>query len=596
MISTSKSQLTKFLVITVWILMSAGVSLSQTGECRDEWPGHKIRSVKIKARWLPSDLNLPLKKGDEFTPDKLRDTRLALVKAINDEKDKFEIEFVKLQRLQLVDINFVRGCGRKVAAATCQADGLGTDCVDLELKPLALSSNPIFMGATLLPLPRSSSQTFLSGVPRLLRIFDPKFGVGADGELGPTPDFEMSTDLLSLNEVANGKPAEGRPIELLLKARGSKSVSEPFYTSEINLSLVLKQPTPLIESLGVEASFTADREPQLNESYLRNAIRVDGHAAFNPATGIVNRVALNGGYRRSSNRLGGINRLFVTENSYQVSAVVDGRVLDGFTRAGLWLDGGKPQTSKAYHRIAGLIGYQKELVIGEQTIGIEALFGAGKASKHAPEYSLFYGGNTLANFIYSEIIDPETLSFLPTGPVLRGYGRNQAGFRLPTGETRGANSYHHFNLSVAIPVPALSAPLIPDEIVNPNPRTTLRDLVDFAVNTGEEALSSSFEDEGLSSDEADEKAAKVFSQIKPGLRYLTYYAKVYALKPLVMFDEARLTRNDSGDSQSRYSVGGGIELTVVIAKFQAGYMHAVNRFEGEKRGNFVFRLVFTNLF
>jgi hypothetical protein len=39
-----------------------------------------------------------------------------------------------------------------------------------------------------------------------------------------------------------------------------------------------------------------------------------------------------------------------------------------------------------------------------------------------------------------------------------------------------------------------------------------------------------------------------------------------------------------------------LELTIVIAKFQAGYMHAVNRFEGEKRGNFVFRLVFTNLF
>src|SRR6185369_5364583 len=246
-----------------------------------------------------------LKRGDDFTPDKLRDTRLALINAINAELDKYEIEFLKLGRLQLIDINFIRGCGRKLAAATCQAEGLGTDCVDLELKPLALSSNPIFMGATLLPLPRSSSQTFLSGVPRLLRIFDPKFGLGADEELGAFPDFEMSTDLLSVGKVAAGQPAEGRPVELLLKARGGKSLSDPFYTSEINLSLVLKQPTPLIESLGVEASYTADREPQLNASYLRNAIRVDGHAAFNPAAGKGNRGALNGGYRRSSNRLGG---------------------------------------------------------------------------------------------------------------------------------------------------------------------------------------------------------------------------------------------------------------------------------------------------
>jgi len=310
----------------------------------------------------------------------------------------------------------------------------------------------------------------------------------------------------------------------------------------------------------------------------------------------VNRVALNGGYRRSSNRLGGVNQIFLTENSFQGSAILDGRIFGGFTRAGLWLDGGKPQNAEAYHRVAALVGFQKELPLGEQTLGIEALFGAGKASKHAPEYSLFYGGNTLTNFIYSEIIDPETISVLPAGPVLRGYGRNQAGFRFPNGDTRGAHSYHHFNLSLAIPIPSLSAPLIPDEVVNDNPRTTLRDLVEFAVNTGEEALSSSFEDEGLSSDEADAKAAKVFAQINPGIKYLTHYAKIYSFKPLVMFDEARMTRNDSSSSQSRYSVGGGVELTVVIAKFQAGYMHAVNRFEGEKRGNFVFRLVFTNLF
>jgi hypothetical protein len=157
----NRSQVTRFLVTGIWILISAGVSLSQTGECRDEWPGHKVRSVKIKARWLPSDLNLPLKKGDDFTPDKLRETRLAVIKAINDEQDKYAVEFVKLNRLQLVDINFVRGCGRKLPATTCQAEGLGDNCVDLELKPLALSTNPIFMGATLLPLRRSSSATHI---------------------------------------------------------------------------------------------------------------------------------------------------------------------------------------------------------------------------------------------------------------------------------------------------------------------------------------------------------------------------------------------------------------------------------------------------
>ena len=588
--------MTKLFLIAVCILSCVATCMSQTGDCRDEWPGHKVRSVKVKARWLPADLDLPLKKGDDFTPAKLAATREAVRQAINAEKDKYANEFVKLERVPMVDVNFVRGCGRKLPAATCQAEGLGTDCVDVEVKLVALSTNPIFMASTLLPLPRSNSFTFLGGVPRLLRMFDPKFGMAADREFGATPQLDISTDLLSLGEVSQGKPAKARPVELLLKAHGGKSVSEPFYTSEVNLSFVLKQPTPLIESLGIEASFTADHEPQLDASYLRNSLRVGGHAAFNVASGFVNRLALNGGYRRASNRLSGINGLQVTENSYEGSAVVDGRIFNGFTRAGLWLDGGKPEHSDGYHRVAGLIGYEKELPIGDQTIGIEALFGAGKASRHAPEYSLFYGGNTLADFIYQEIADPEKLSFLPSGPILRGYGRNQAGFRLPNGSTLGAHSYHHFNLSIAIPIPSLSAPLIPNEVVDDTTGTTLRDVIELAVNTGQDALSGTYEDEGLSSDEADAKAAKVFSEIRPGMKYLTDYAKIYSLKPLLMFDEARLSRSDSGDAQYRYSAGGGLQLTIVIAKFQAGYMHAINRFPGEKRGNLVFRLVFTNLF
>ena len=588
--------MTKLLLIAACILSCVATTLSQTSECRDEWPGHKVRSVKVKARWLPADLDLPLKKGDDFTPEKLKATRAAVIKAINDEKDKYAIEFVKLERLQMVDVNFVRGCGRKLPAATCQAEGLGTDCVDVELKPVALSTNPIFMSSTLLPLPRSSSFTFLSGVPRLLRMFDPKFGMSADRELGAMPQLEISTDLLSMVEVSQGKPAKARPVELLLKANGGKSLSEPFYTSDVNLSLVLKQPTQMIESLGVEASFTADHEPQLDASYLRNSFRIGGHAAFNMATGMVNRLALNGGYRRSSNRFDGINRLLVTENSYDGSAIVDGRILNGFTRAGLWLDGGKPENREAYHRVAGLIGYEKELPIGkDQTIGIEALFGAGKASKDTPEYNLFYGGNTLADFIYQEIADSENVSFIPSGPILRGYGRNQAGFRLPSGSTVGAHSYHHFNLTIAIPIPSLSAPLIPNEEIDED-GTTLADVIELAVNTGQDSLSGSYQDEGLSSDEADAKAAKVFSEIRPGVKYLTDYAKIYSLKPLLMFDEARLSRSDITGAQYRYSAGGGLQLTIVVAKFQVGYMHAINRFPGEKRGNVIFRLAFTNLF
>ena len=208
---------------------------------------------------------------------------------------------------------------------------------------------------------------------------------------------------------------------------------------------------------------------------------------------------------------------------------------------------------------------------------------------------MFYGGNTLNSFLYQDTTDP-TLTSLPSGPLLRSFGKNQAGFVVAGGPPVGANSYQHFNLNVSIPIPRLSSPLIPDVVVIPTPRKTLRSLINFAVNSGEEALSLNLQDEGLSEEEANKKAAKIFGQIRPGVGFLTNFGKIYSLKPMVMFDYTRLTRSRSGDPQIRYAVGGGLQLTMVVAKFEAGYMRTVRSLGGDSRGNLVVRLVFQNLF
>jgi hypothetical protein len=275
---------------------------------------------------------------------------------------------------------------------------------------------------------------------------------------------------------------------------------------------------------------------------------------------------------------------------------LEGRFLNGFSRLGLWLDGGKPRSlSKSYGRFAGLIGYEKEIPLAGHTFGIEALFGLGRASDRTPEYALFHGGNSLNSFLYQETGDP-ALTSLPSGPMLRSFGRNQGGFSIPGSGQRGANSFQHLNLTVSIPVPRLSSPLIPDEVVIENPRKTLRNMVSFAINTGQQALSLNLQNEGLSEEEADKKATKIFGEIRPGVKYLTDYAKIYSLKPIVMFDEARLKRPGVANYQTRYAVGGGLQLTVVIAKFEAGYIHSLHRYSGDPRGNFVVRLAFENLF
>jgi hypothetical protein len=138
--------------------------------------------------------------------------------------------------------------------------------------------------------------------------------------------------------------------------------------------------------------------------------------------------------------------------------------------------------------------------------------------------------------------------------------------------------------------------LIPDEVVIAQPRKTLRSLINFAVNSGQEALSLNLQDEGLSEEEADKKAEEIFAQIRPGVEFLTHHGKLYSLKPIVMFDYTRLTRSGSGAPQIRYAVGGGLQLTMVVAKFEAGYMRSVRALPGDSRGNVIVRLVFQNLF
>jgi hypothetical protein len=572
---------------------------SQTADCLDESGGQVVRSVTVKARWL-STLKLPLKKGDILTPAKLKETRNAVRAAINAEKDKFDAEAINLGKLPLVDANLERTCVQKVPEATCLADGLAGNCVDVAIRPYALSTDPLFMGSILLPMPRSNKFTFLGKVPKPLRLLNPKFGLGSDRELGVSPSFEISSDLLSVGDVLGEEPAKTRPITLMFHAAGSRSLTKSFYTSHVELSLLARQPNKHIESAALETSFAAEQQPQKDLVFRKNSLRVGGHLTFNPTFGVVNRVNLSGAYRRSRNYLSGDGTrppIVTSENAYEGRALLEGRVFDGFTRVGLWVDGGKSTSAtKSYSRQVALAGYNKEVVVGEHTIGIEALFGAGRASANTPSYALFYGGNSSRDFLYEDN-DESSLVSLPAGPLLRSFGKNQAGVAVPVGPQLGGNRFQHLNLTISVPLPGLSTPLIPNEIVSEDPRLMLRDLVEFAVNSGQESLSLSLQDDdGLSEEEADKKAAKIFGEIRPGVKYLTNHAKLYALKPLLMFDAARLARFGTGGYQTRYAVGGGLQLTVVVAKFEGGYLRTLNSVPGDQRGTVLFRLVFQNLF
>jgi len=102
--------------------------------------------------------------------------------------------------------------------------------------------------------------------------------------------------------------------------------------------------------------------------------------------------------------------------------------------------------------------------------------------------------------------------------------------------------------------------------------------------------------QGLSPAEAQAETEKELRSINSILGFLADRANLISLKPLIMFDAARVYGGGGQNNHARYGLGGGLQLTVVIAKFEAGYMSGIRRFPGDPPGNFVVRLIFQNFF
>jgi hypothetical protein len=102
--------------------------------------------------------------------------------------------------------------------------------------------------------------------------------------------------------------------------------------------------------------------------------------------------------------------------------------------------------------------------------------------------------------------------------------------------------------------------------------------------------------EGKTQEQAQQEADQIIAELQPAMNFIADHANVYAVKPLFMLDAARLWTPDTADKRTWVAVGGGVQLTIVVAKFEAGYLRTVRRTVGEDKGNFVLRLVFQNLF
>jgi hypothetical protein len=154
------------------------------------------------------------------------------------------------------------------------------------------------------------------------------------------------------------------------------------------------------------------------------------------------------------------------------------------------------------------------------------------------------------------------------------------------------------NLNVTLPIRAWSRPLIPDEDVSDinNQPLTLRQLLKNQIDvSGPSLLRATLKREGLSDEEATRKAHQILQEVAPATHFIIDQANLYSVKPLLMFDAAGLS-DRGGASETWFAAGGGLQLTVVIAKLEAGYMRTISGPTFGQDGNAFVRLVFQNLF
>jgi hypothetical protein len=584
--------------------------------------GLPIRRVQIESRggWQPM-ANLKFGPGDTFDFPTFSEAHGTVLQALS--RDPLRDSFESAEQNSL-SIFFVSSCVIVVEGADC---GAANRCVDITMRPYSVRldlSNP---GGNAIPVPRSNRGTAYSQVPVFLRVLNPTFGVERDRNAGVSETAAVSTDLLTLPALIQGRTPAKTNTKLNLDLRASKSIDKTFYETNSELMLDRRKTGRFMERLSVFTAFGVNQQPLANGRHFNNASRSGVAVKLRTSRRMVESITLAGNYRWTG------HRVFLDdpespdeltgEQSFESRILLDGAAGDGRWRAGVWLEENAPakKTFENYRRMAVMGGYQSEIGKTEQTVGLELLVGAGRVWGAPPAYARFYGGSKLSGFLYGTPETPAMRSF-PDGPLLRNFGRGQS-----TASNAASRSlergYWHVNLNVTLPLPKLSCPLIPalalfDNVPSQNDAAspckikrppagikTLKDSINGMVNTGESFLSADIADElvatGVDPDQADKegaaRAAKVFSQIRPAMRFITEKANLYAFKPLFMLDVGTTTTSESAeDHRTRVALGGGLQLTVATAKFELGYVRGVRRFETDPKGNLIARLVFQNLF
>ena len=547
----------------------------------------RVRYVKVEGRWV-DHLPLPLAAGDRLTREKLSAAMGALRDAITSSSNtNYGLRSKGEVGVLYIDVKY----------DTTPADGT----VGVIFRPYYIDISLVQMGNNVLPIPRSPWPTLYQNVPEPLLALNPTVGLSYDRVFGSALSASFGGNLVPL--LSGSKTFETNH-ELDLRAEGTKSLEESFYRADGGLRYALHRHNSFLEELTFSADFDGVKEPLGGSEHTRNA----GVATLGLKLKLApnTRLSIDAGYRRTSDSfLDGDTSLETntTANEQTARLLLDTipPSINGFLRAAFWEESGwQTGSGESYQRFVGRVGYEKEIALApNQTIGIEIVAGGGGAFGDKPSYARFFGGNAPGQFLYDNPTST-TLMNMPSGPIIRSLGENEAGLRAANGRTIGGDAFWHVNLNVTIPIPMWSMPLIPNELTdipdaNGNPmsiKQLLRNQIDVTCPS---MLAAVLQQQGLSAAEAAEKAKRILQEVTPATQFIIDDANIYSIKPLLMMDAAGLS-GQGGSSETWLAVGGGVQLTVVTAKFEAGYMRTLSGPTFGQKGNAFVRLVFQNLF
>ncbi len=539
--------------------------------------GLPVRYVKIEGRWSKG-IQLPLKPGDILTSDNLSAAMHFLRDAITADSN------INIGFRSKGEVGVFYLAPKFDTSSEVDANGNAQPAgrtVGVILQPFYLDVSLVQVGDNILPLPRSAFPTFYQNVPKLLLALNPTIGLSYDRAFGSAISASLTTDLTQ---------------QFQLHADATKSFEEPFYRAKSGLSYALRHDDGWLRQFTVSADFDGSREPLAGRTHQHEA----GGATLGLQLRLApnTRLALDAGYQRTDDNFA----TSATANQQIGRLMLDSipRGITGFVRAAFWEESSWQTTGggNSYQRFVGRLGYEKEIRIAEnQTIGIELLGGGGVVTSGTPAFARFYGGNAPGQFLYDS---SDSLTTMPSGPILRSFGENEAHLRSGSGLAIGGKDFWHVNLNVTIPIKPWSQSLIPNEStdipdINGNP-LTIKQLLSRQIDvTGPSMLAAVLRNEGMSQDQANVRAKQILNEVSPAARFIINDANIFSVKPIVMFDAAGLS-DGSGVSETWMAAGGGLQLTVVIAKLEAGYMHTVSGPTFGHEGNAFVRLVFQNLF